>query len=71
MSETLYNKARHDLCLLIASRRRKGLRLNLKVLTDFKKNANLYEETGERQQEDTIGRELSTILRTCHVVLIT
>lgn len=56
MSETLYNKAReygrNDLCLLIASRSRLGLRLNIKKITDFKKNANLYEETGEQQYKD-------------------
>lgn len=54
--ETLYNKAceygRNDLCLLIVNRKRLGLRLNLKVLTDFKKNVNLYEETGEQEYKD-------------------
>ena len=54
--ETLYNKAceygRNDLCLLIVSRRRVGLRLNVKVLTDFKKNVHLYEKTGEQQYKD-------------------
>ena len=54
--ESLYNKAfkygRNDLCLTIANRRRLGLRLNLKVLTDFKKNVNLYEETGEQRYKD-------------------
>lgn len=52
MSETLYNYGRNDICLLIASRSRLGLRLNLKKITDFKKNANLYEETGEQQYKD-------------------
>lgn len=54
--ENLYNKAyeygRNDLCLIIANRRRLGLRLNLKVLTDFKKNVNLYEETGKQIYKD-------------------
>lgn len=65
--ETLYNMAyeygRHDLCLIIASRKRLGLRLNLKVLTDFKKNVNLYEETGEQQYKDlATGRYYHRIL---------
>lgn len=54
--ESLYNKAfkygRNDLCIIIANRRRRGLRLNLKVLTDFKKNVHLYEETGEQMYKD-------------------
>ena len=54
--ETLYNKAckygRNDLCLLIANRKRLGLRLNLKKITDFKKNVYLYEETGEQEYKD-------------------
>lgn len=54
--EPLYNKAvkygRNDLCLLIVNRKRLGLRLNLKVLTDFKKNVNLYEDTGKQQYKD-------------------
>ena len=54
--ETLYNKAhkygRYDICLLIASRKRQGLRLNLKKITDFKKNVNLYEDTGKQQYKD-------------------
>ena len=54
--ETLYNKAhkygRHDLCIIIASRKRQGLRLNIKKITDFKKNVHLYEETGEQQYKD-------------------
>ena len=54
--ETLYNKAceygRNDLCLIIVNRRRVGLRLNIKVLKDFKKNVHLYEETGEQQYKD-------------------
>lgn len=54
--ETLFNKAvkygRNDLCLIIVNRRRVGLRLNVKVLTDFKKNVHLYEETGEQQYKD-------------------
>lgn len=54
--ETLYNKAvkygRNDLCLLIVSRKRLGLRLNLKKITDFKKNVHLYEETGEQEYKD-------------------
>ena len=54
--ETLYNKAweygRNDLCFIIVNRRRVGLRLNVKVLTDFKKNVHLYEETGEQQYKD-------------------
>lgn len=54
--ETLYNKAceygRNDLCLLIVNRKRVGLRLNLKKLTDFKKNVHLYEETGEQEYKD-------------------
>lgn len=54
--EPLYNKAceygRNDLCLIIANRRRVGLRLNIKVLTDFKKNVHLYEETGEQEYKD-------------------
>ena len=67
MSEALYNKAReygrHDICLLICSRKRLGLRLNLKVLTDFKKNVNLYEETGEQQYKDkATGRYYHRIL---------
>lgn len=65
--ETLYNKAhkyvRYDICLEIASRRRYGLRLNLKVLTDFKKNVHLYEETGEQQYKDKVtGRYYHCIL---------
>ena len=65
--ETLFNKAvkygRNDLCLLIASRSRLGLRLNLKVITDFKKNVNLYEETGEQQYKDkATGRYYHRIL---------
>ena len=56
--ETLYNKAvkygRNDLCLLIVNRKRVGLRLNIKVLTDFKKNVHLYEETGEQQYKDKV-----------------
>ena len=47
MNEALYNKAvkygRHDICLLIASR---------KKITSFKKNVHLYEETGEQQYKD-------------------
>lgn len=54
--ETLYNKAhkygRLDICLIIVNRKRVGLRLNLKVLTDFKKNVHLYEETGEQEYKD-------------------
>ena len=54
--EELYNKAvkygRHDLCLIIVNRKRVGLRLNVKVLTDFKKNVHLYEETGEQEYKD-------------------
>lgn len=54
--ETLYNKAleygRNDLCLIIASRKRQGLRFNLKKITDFKKNVHLYEETGEQRYKD-------------------
>ena len=54
--ETLYNKAceygRNDLCLIIVNRKRVGLRLNVKVLTDFKKNVHLYEETGEQEYKD-------------------
>ena len=54
--EPLFNKAveygRNDLCLLIANRKRLGLRLNLKVLTSFSKNVHLYEETGEQQYKD-------------------
>lgn len=52
IGETLYNKAleygRNDLCLIIASRKR----LNLKKITDFKKNVHLYEETGEQRYKD-------------------
>lgn len=54
--ETLYNKAceygRNDLCLIIVNRKRVGLRLNIKKLTDFKKNVHLYEETGEQEYKD-------------------
>ena len=54
--EELYNKAhkygRHDLCLIIASRKRQGLRLNIKKITSFKKNVHLYEETGEQEYKD-------------------
>ena len=54
--EKLYNKAceygRNDICIIIANRRRLGLRLNLKVLTDFKKNVHLYEKTGEQYYKD-------------------
>lgn len=65
--ETLYNKAceygRNDLCLIIVNRKRIGLRLNLKVLTDFKKNVHLYEETGEQQYKDkATGRYYHRIL---------
>ena len=65
--ETLYNKAhkygRHDLCITIASRKRLGLRLNLKKITDFKKNVHLYEETGEQQYKDkATGRYYHRIL---------
>lgn len=54
--EELYNKAheygRQDLCIIIASRKRLGLRLNIKKITDFKKNVHLYEETGEQEYKD-------------------
>lgn len=54
--EPLYNKAceygRNDLCFIIVNRKRRGLRLNIKVLTDFKKNVHLYEETGEQEYKD-------------------
>lgn len=54
--ETLYNEAakygRNDLCLIIVNRKRVGLRLNIKKLTDFKKNVHLYEETGEQEYKD-------------------
>lgn len=65
--ETLYNMAhkygRHDICLLIASRKRQGLRLNLKKITDFKKNVHLYEETGEQEYKDkATGRYYHRIL---------
>lgn len=54
--ETLFNKAvkygRNDLCLIIVNRKRVGLRLNIKLLTDFKKNVHLYEETGEQEYKD-------------------
>ena len=65
--ETLYNKAveygRHDLCLIIASRRRNGLRFNIKKITDFKKNVHLYEETGEQEYKDkATGRYYHRIL---------
>ena len=65
--ETLYNKAykygRHDLCLIIASRKRLDLRLNIKKITDFKKNVHLYEETGEQQYKDkATGRYYHRIL---------
>lgn len=54
--EALYNKAceygRNDLCILIANRKRLGLRLNLEKITDFKKNVNLYEDTGKQQYKD-------------------
>lgn len=50
--ENLYNKAakygRNDLCYIIANRDR----MDLKVLRDFKKNVNLYEETGEQRYKD-------------------
>ena len=65
--ETLYNKAhnygRHDICLLIASRKRQGLRLNIKKITSFKKNVHLYEETGEQQYKDkATGRYYHMVL---------
>ena len=65
--EELYNKAhkygRHELCLLIASRRRNGRRLNLKKITDFKKLVHLYEETGEQEYKDkATGRYYHHIL---------
>ena len=65
--EELYNKAvkygRHDLCLIIVNRKRVGLRLNVKVLADFKKNVHLYEETGEQQYKDkATGRYYHSIL---------
>ena len=65
--ETLYNKAhkygRNDLCITIANRKRLGLRLNLKKITDFKKNVHLYEETGEQQYKDkATGRYYHRIL---------
>ena len=65
--EALYNKAvkygRNDLCLIIVNRKRVGLRLNVKVLTDFKKNVHLYEETGEQQYKDkATGRYYHRIL---------
>lgn len=65
--EILYNKAikygRNDICILISSRSRLGLRLNLKVITDFKKNVNLYEKTGEQQYKDkATGRYYHRIL---------
>lgn len=65
--ETLYNKAceygRNDLCLIIVNRKRVGLRLNVKLLTDFKKNVHLYEETGEQQYKDkATGRYYHRIL---------
>ena len=65
--EELYNMAykygRHDLCLIIASRKRLGLRLNIKKITDFKKNVHLYEETGEQQYKDkATGRYYHRIL---------
>ena len=65
--ETLYNKAceygRNDLCFIIVNRKRVGLRLNIKVLKDFKKNVHLYEETGEQQCKDkATGRYYHRIL---------
>lgn len=65
--ETLYNKAhkygRNDICSLIASRKRQGLRLNLKKITDFKKNVHLYEETGEQEYKDKVtGRYYHRLL---------
>ena len=56
--EALYNKAvkygRNDLCFIIVNRKRVGLRLNIKVLTDFKKNVHLYEETGLHLYKDKV-----------------
>ena len=65
--ETLYNKAceygRNDLCFIIVNRKRVGLRLNIKVLKDFKKNVHLYEETGEQQYKDkATGRYYHVLL---------
>ena len=65
--EELYNKAhkygRHDLFIIIANRGRNGLRLNIKKITDFKKNVHLYEETGEQEYKDkATGRYYHRIL---------
>ena len=65
--EELYNKAceygRNDLCFIIVNRKRVGLRLDVKVLTDFKKNVHLYEETGEQEYKDkATGRYYHRIL---------